>query len=317
MVASRSWKMPPSSLPTPPPLPQTPYVFHHEGTKHTKRRDACVQRLLHALHALHGKNPRPDPTRKRRLFSPRRPPSARRGGMPACSGAFMPFQWERRNRGPTARPMPAQVKARHERRPGSGIGNGQRAESPIPCSGAWREMEPGFQPFGCPWTNTLGVAQGWYKTGPLALHHNTRLQAPPDKNPSCNTHPFLPSCLPKKTPARPFLPSCLPKKTRRALRASAPLCEAKSPAPIRDASHRTAQRGKTNLDEGECMVSWVEVSVQISKKPPVQAEIFSRLGAHPNGMKSFSPELRGTSYPGWIPDPSINPEWVASKRTGE
>ena len=108
MVTSRSWTMPPSSQPTPPPLPQTPFVFTTKATKRTKRRDACVQRSLHAL------------------------------------------PMERRNGGPTARPMPAQVKARHERRPGSGIGNGQRAESPTQCSGAWREMEPGLQPFGCP-----------------------------------------------------------------------------------------------------------------------------------------------------------------------
>jgi len=75
-------------------------------------------------------------------------------------------------------------------------------------------------------------------------------------NPSCNTHPFLPSCLPKKTPAPP-------------------LREAKIPVPLREARQRTAQRGKTNLDEGECMVSWVEVSGKISQNtaPNGQAEI--------------------------------------------
>ena len=85
---------------------------------------------------------------------------------------------------------------------------------------------------------------------------------------------------PIKIPVPRCAHSCLPaflRKPQCPLRAFVPLCETKSPAPSRKARPSTAQRGKTNLDEGECMVSWVEVSGRISQNtaPYGQAGISS------------------------------------------
>ena len=115
-----------------------------------------------------------------------------------------------------------------------------------------------------------------------------------------------------------------------------PASRAKAPASADEAVTSSAPKpAPAGLGERGCvfMPCIIPTPIPRANEPPVTPpwepdfhpeptnplpDIFTpSVGAHPNGMKSFSPGLRGTSYPGWLPVPSINPEWVVSERTGE